>query len=98
VAQKGVFITTPNRHFLMDPHVSVPLIHYLTKPIFAWIVKRMGHPYLSSIDFLNALSASELRACFPRDADCRVEGVGINLLPETLVAWARLDRIAAAKP
>jgi hypothetical protein len=88
VAAKGVFLTTPNRRFLMDPHVGIPLVHYLPRPLYAWTVRRLGHPELADIGFLNALSASELKACFPQDADFRVEGVGLNLLPETLVAWA----------
>jgi hypothetical protein len=88
VAAKGVFLTTPNRRFLLDPHVGIPLIHYLPRPLFTWAVRRLGHPELADIGFLNALSASELAACFPSDTNARVEGVGFDLLPETLVAWA----------
>ncbi len=98
IAKKGVFITTPNRLFLLDPHVGLPFVHYLPRPLFAWVVKKLHHAELASIDVLNALSPKELRSCCPKGSSFHIEGVGNSILPETLVAWAEPNRLASPPP
>ena len=87
VARKGVFITAPNYLFPLDPHLSVPLIHFLPRPVFYRFARLTGHVNYSTVEGLNSLTAGSLRKCFPETARVHVEGIGLPLLPETLVAW-----------
>ena len=87
VAGKGVFITTPNYLFPVDPHLSVPFMHFLPRPLFGALARLVGHPGLSTVEGLNSLTAWSLQGCFAVPAHVHVEGIGLPLLPETLVAW-----------
>jgi hypothetical protein len=88
VARKGVFITAPNYFFPLDPHFSIPFIQFLPRPVFRRLARLTGHATYSTAEGLNPLTAGSLRKCFPETARVHVEGVGLPLLPETLVAWA----------
>jgi hypothetical protein len=61
VAQKGVFITTPNRWFPIEFHTVMPFVHWLPAAAFRKICKMRGLDFFASEDHLNLLSASQLR-------------------------------------
>ena len=41
VAERSL-LTTPNRWFPIEPHTMIPLLHYLPKQVFDWILRRVG--------------------------------------------------------
>lgn len=92
VARK-VFITTPNRWFPVEHHTSVPLLHYLPKPLYRRILARTALHYWSHEQNLNALTLGEFKACFPPDYPIAVEyiGVGWGFLRSNLVAYTSGD-------
>ena len=62
---RRVFVATPNLWFPVDPHTLIPMAHYLPlRPRFA-IYRFLGRGFWASLDRLNLLSASRLRALVP---------------------------------
>jgi len=59
VARK-VFLTTPNRHFPIEPHTRTPLLHWLPRPLFESYLKRIGKGWATG-DYMHLLSAGDLR-------------------------------------
>ncbi len=49
------FITTPNRWFLFEVHTKLPLVHWLPKPIFDRIAKKLGKGWATG-SYMNLLS------------------------------------------
>jgi SAM-dependent methyltransferase len=86
---KRVFITTPNRWFPVEPHTSIPLLHYLPKSIFRSVLSRTPFSYWADEQNLNLLTAAELRACFSLDDHAVIEPVGVGMGPlcSNLVAY-----------
>ena len=86
---KRVFITTPNRWFPVEPHTSIPLLHYLPKSIFRSAVRRTPFSYWADEQNLNLLTAAEFRDCFGRDDHAVIEylGVGIGSFCSNLAAY-----------
>ncbi|MDH3680436.1 MAG: class I SAM-dependent methyltransferase [Acidimicrobiia bacterium] len=41
VAEQSL-LTTPNRWFPIEPHTMLPFLHYLPKPVFDWMLRRIG--------------------------------------------------------
>lgn len=60
VARRGVFLTTPNRWFPVEFHTVLPLLHWLPKPTFRSILRRLGHDALAQEAHLNLLTRNEL--------------------------------------
>lgn len=58
---KTAFVTTPNRHFPVEVHTRIPLLHWLPTPWFDWILRRVGKERFAG-DYMNLLSARKLRA------------------------------------
>lgn len=64
VCRKGVFITTPNRWFPIDPHTSLPLIHWLPKRWHRLLLKKFGYDFFSHEKNLNLLNKKTImRLC-----------------------------------
>ncbi len=42
VARKSVFLTTPNRWFPVEIHTLLPLVHWLPKRVFRWLLRHVG--------------------------------------------------------
>src|SRR5215472_1073675 len=61
VARKGVFLTTPNRWFPIEFHTLLPVVHWLPKRSFRWLVQRIGLGFFAEEAHLNLLSRRELR-------------------------------------
>lgn len=60
VSRKG-FLTTPNRHFPIEVHTRVPLLHIvLTKSFFDIFLKKIGKTWATG-NYMNLLSISDLR-------------------------------------
>ena len=88
---RRVFITTPNRWFPVEPHTSLPLVHYLPKPLFRRMLSGTRYGFWAEEDNLNLLTSSEFRACFGQGYPVRVEhaGVGIGFLRSNLIGYTQ---------
>jgi SAM-dependent methyltransferase len=86
---KRVFVTTPNRWFPVEPHTSLPLVHYLPKPVFRRLLSGTRYGFWAEEGNLNLLTSSEFRACFDQGYPVRVEhtGVGIGVLCSNLIGY-----------
>lgn len=82
------FITTPNRRFPVELHARVPFIQYMPAFLRNWILRKVGKDYLIPLWGIrfNLLSARELRALFPEDANVRIFGLRLTIAAESLVA------------
>jgi len=69
VARKGVFLTTPNRWFPVEFHTVLPLVHWLPKPAFRWLLRYGGRSFFAEERNLNLLSAGDVARL------CRAAGV-----------------------
>jgi ubiquinone/menaquinone biosynthesis C-methylase UbiE len=61
VARKGICLTTPNRWFPVEVHTQLPLVHWLPKALFRWILARLNQSELALEENLNLMTESELR-------------------------------------
>jgi hypothetical protein len=61
-----VFLSTPNRWFLLDAHTMIPFAHWLP---LAWrnaIYRRLGRAYYASEERLHLLGKRELERLVPQ--------------------------------
>ena len=61
ISKNNVFITTPNRNFLIDFHTKLPLVHLLPKKIHRKILSFLGLNYFAKEENLNLLNTSEIK-------------------------------------
>lgn len=89
---KRVFITTPNRWFPIEPHTTVPLLHYLPKALYRAILRRTPLEFWSHEENLNLLTYNEFAGCFPAGHPLVTERIGIAAGPfrSNLIAWTKL--------
>lgn len=82
VAAKGYFVTTPNRHFPLEPHTLIPFFQF-----FPTALQRRVAPYspgyLRRYEEINLLSASQMQELFP---EARILAVGTPLIHNNLIA------------
>jgi SAM-dependent methyltransferase len=85
-----VFISTPNRWFPIEHHSSLPLFHYLPKPLYRKILYFTPLRYWSYEQNLNILTLSEFTALFPPNYSIAAKrfGIGSGLLRSNLVAYS----------
>lgn len=57
---KRTFLTTPNRYFLVEVHTRLPLLHWLPKRVFDFIVKKLGKSWAAGL-YMNLLSLRALK-------------------------------------
>jgi hypothetical protein len=62
---KKVFITTPDRAALYEPHTATFFLHWLPPALFRRIVYLMGKKFWSQEDHLHILSYRELKGMVP---------------------------------
>lgn len=62
---RRVFISTPNRHFPVDPHTLLPFVHWLPRPQWEGILRHTGNERWAGEDQLNPLAAKEFLSLFP---------------------------------
>jgi ubiquinone/menaquinone biosynthesis C-methylase UbiE len=60
ISKKYIFITTPNRYFPFEFHTKLPLLHYLPKNIFRFLLKLFGDNFFSKEKNLNLLTKKEI--------------------------------------
>jgi SAM-dependent methyltransferase len=91
---KRVFITTPNRWFPVEHHTSVPLLHYLPKPLYRLIIRRTLLNYWADEQTLNLLTRRDFAGCFPPKyrVEIQYSGLLLGLCSSNLVAYTNLDR------
>lgn len=70
VARKAIFVTTPNRWFPVEFHTVLPLVHWLPKTWFRWLMNRTGRPFFGDEKNLNLVGYSDLVA------SCSELGIG----------------------
>lgn len=61
-ARKGIWLTTPNRWFPIEFHTQLPIAHWMPKPAFRALLKKMGQHDLALESNLNLMTSSELGA------------------------------------
>jgi SAM-dependent methyltransferase len=66
------FLTTPNRWFPLELHTFLPLAHWLPQPLHQRLLRVLGKDFWASTENLNLVSAGELAALFPTEADVTV--------------------------
>ena len=57
---RRMFITTPNARFPVELHTRLPMLHYLPKSMFDWLLKRIGKNWATGA-YMNLLSERHLR-------------------------------------
>jgi len=62
---KRFFLATPNRFYPVEFHTRAIFIHWLPKPIFRRMIKKMGLEFYSREENLNLISRKELLALVP---------------------------------
>lgn len=85
VSRKGYFVTTPNRHFPIEPHTLLPFYQFLPPKIQARVV-RFSPGYLREYEQINLLSAAQLRHLFP---NAKIVGMGPPVLKNSIVAYGK---------
>ncbi len=81
---KRLFVQTPSRHFPLEPHALLPLVHWLPRSMGRrlWKLGVTGEPF----DDIQLLSAHEMRVLFP---DARIERERVGPLTKSLIAVRR---------
>jgi len=74
LTKKYFVITTPNRFYPLDFHTKLPLIHFLPKKIHRFILKYLGHNFLSKEENLNLLSRNDLITFF-----CKIPNINYQI-------------------
>ena len=81
VARRAVFITTPNRWFPVEFHTVLPLVHWLPKPTFRSLMRRIGHDFFADEANLNLMTSGDVRVA------ARVEGFDAHVSMVPLAGW-----------
>lgn len=91
VCRKGIFVTTPNRWFPVEFHTVLPLVHWLPKPWFRALLRRIGHRELALEEHLNLLGRRDLAAVGVQAglAGWRIDSVSLGGWPSNLLLIAR---------
>jgi hypothetical protein len=85
------FLAVPNRGFPIESHTCLPLVHYLPKVWFRWLLRNTRFDFWSREENLNYVSAPELRALWPGERKPTVvhTGIGIGPWKSNLVAFQK---------
>ena len=81
VARRVVFITTPNRWFPVEFHTVLPLVHWLPKPTFRSLMRRIGHDFFADEANLNLMSPTDVRVA------AHIEGFDADVSSVALAGW-----------
>jgi hypothetical protein len=91
VAHKAVFLTTPNRWFPVEFHTLLPLVHWLPKGSFRWLLRHVGMDFFADESNLNLLSRRELQRLVAEYDDFNLSVSSVALLgwPSNLLLVGR---------
>lgn len=91
VCRKGLFVTTPNRWFPVEFHTVLPLLHWLPRPWFRALLRRLGHHELCLEEHLNLMGRRDLAlACAQAGlAQWRIASVSLGGWPSNLLLLVR---------
>lgn len=94
VCRKGLFMTTPNRWFPVEFHTVLPLVHWLPKPWFRALLRKLGHRELAQESHLDLLGRRDLdAACVEAGLhEWRITSVALAGWPSNLLLVARRPR------
>lgn len=84
---KRLFITTPAREFIVDPHTLIPFAHWFPMPLRNIIYRMLGRGYYASEDRLHLLTSYAFYKLFPKDAHVKIHKERILGLPAVLIAY-----------
>jgi hypothetical protein len=62
VARHGIFLTTPDRRFPIEFHTILPVVHWLPKPMFRYLMRKTGRAFFADENNLNLMTAGGLRS------------------------------------
>jgi len=79
VARFGVCITTPNRWFPVEFHTGLPLVHWLPKPFFRYLMRQSGREFFSREENLNLHTKADLYRFCQSFLPMKVKICGIKL-------------------
>lgn len=60
VARRAFFLTTPNRWFPVELHTALPVAHWLPKPAYRGLMRRIGQGFFAEESNLNLVGRGEL--------------------------------------
>jgi len=91
IARKAVFLTTPNRWFPVEFHTLLPLVHWLPKESFRWLLRHIGMDFFADEANLNLLSRRELQRLVAEYDDFNLSVSSVALLgwPSNLLLVGR---------
>lgn len=92
VAAKALYMTTPNRWFPVEFHTVLPLVHWLPKPAFRSLMRRIGHGFFAEESNLNLMGESDLRRAAVMalpDFEVRITSVRLLGWPSNLLLVAQ---------
>lgn len=82
LADKAIFLTTPNRWFPVEFHTVLPLLHWLPMSVFRFILNKLGMEFFAREENLNLLGKSQLVKLSQQ-----VEGFEFSVQHVSLVGW-----------
>jgi hypothetical protein len=62
VARRAIFLTTPNRWFPIEFHTVLPIVHWMPKRAFRWLMLHTNRPFFADEAHLNLLTRRELHS------------------------------------
>jgi Methyltransferase domain len=85
VANRALFMTTPNRWFPVEFHTMLPLVHWLPKSHFRTIMRKTGREFFAEEANLNLMSRNDLRSAAAAAIDPVAWAYRIEVM--SLVGW-----------
>lgn len=89
---KKFFIITPNRLFPVEFHTFLPLIHWLPQACHQAILKKTGMDFWAETSNLNLLTASKLKALFPKNSDLHIKYNFLMGIPSNIIAYGHSNK------
>ena len=79
LSKKYIIITTPNKFHPIEFHTKLPLLHFLPKIIYKFLLKFLGYSYFAKIENLNPLSINDLSKILKMFSNIKFKIIKIKL-------------------